>query len=112
MSGRHWRFEKLRNAAECLNMTRILYWYQTTAVKSGNEYLNWFKLYRFILLHLSLSMSLERLFRERKLYQPAQSSNYVYERLSDRLVLHYNSADEGSADAVILCMKLKRSDLI
>ena len=111
MSGRHWRFEKLRNAAECLNMTRILYWYQTTAVKSGNEYLNWFKLYRFILLNMSSSMSLGRLFRERKLYQPAQSSNYVYERLSDRLALYQNLAEDGTADAVILYMNLKRSGL-
>ena len=87
---------------------RIMSWYGVTAAKCETQFLHWFKLYRLILLNWSSSMSLERLFRARKLYQPATCSNYSYQGLSDRLVLHHNSAKQGTADSVILYMKAQK----
>lgn len=84
---------------------RIMAMYKMTASKFGSDYLNWCKLYRIILLNWSSSMSLERLFSARKKYQPATCSNYSYQGLSDRLVLHHNSAKPGTFRSVILYMK-------
>ena len=58
-------------------------------------------------------MSLERLFSARKKYQPSTCSNYSSQALSDRLVLHHNSAAQGTTDSVVLYMKavIKRLEM-
>ena len=86
----------------------ILAMYSDTMKAHGKSYLNWFKLYKLILLNWSSSMALERLFRSRKLFQPATHSNYTYEGLSDRLLLRHNSATPGTADSVVLYMKAQQ----
>ena len=53
-------------------------------------------------------MSLERLFRARKLYQTEACSSFTYEGLCARLVLHHNSAEPGTADSVILYLKAQQ----
>ena len=45
---------------------------------------------------------MERMFRTRKLLQPATCSNYSYEGLGNRLVLCHNSAEPGSMRSVLL----------
>ena len=103
-----WKVFAVRETRHWIEMSqyeRIMAMYTWTARKYASHYLNWFKLYKLILLNWASSMSLERLFRARKLYQPATCSNFSYQGLSDRLVLHHNSAEPGSVESVILYMK-------
>ena len=81
---------------------RIMSFYRQTHLKYGSDYPNWYKLYNRILLNYNSSMSLERIFRVRNLYQLAICSNYSYEGLSHRLRVYHNSPEPGTVLAIIL----------
>lgn len=49
---------------------------RVTDIKYGKDYPQWYRLYHRILLDYKSSMSLERIFRMRKLYQLAICANY------------------------------------
>ena len=103
-----WKTLAVPETGMCINMNRydrIMKWYRLTAVEYENSYLNWYSIYRRILLNWASSMSLERLFRNRKLIQSAECSNYGHQGLSDRLVLHHNSDAPGTIGSVILYMR-------
>ena len=87
---------------------QIMSLYQKTYVKYRLQYPNWFRLYERILLNWGSSMSLERMFRTRKLLQPAERSNFGYKGLGNRMVLCYNSAEPGSMESVILYIRAIR----
>ena len=84
---------------------RITGLYRLTCIQYKSETPNWFKMYDRILLDKACSMGLERTFHARALYQTPTASRYKIENLSDRLVLHHNSAEPGSAASVILYVK-------
>ena len=79
--------------------------YRMTCLQYENEMLVWCKLYRRILLNKAQSISLERIYHIRKLYQTPISSNFDRENVSDRLVLHRNSPEPGSVEAVLLYIR-------
>ena len=107
-----WKLFAVQETHRCIGLPtaydRIMALYRIMDIKYGSHYMNLGTLQRLILLNWASSMSLERLFRARKLYQPATCSNYSYEGLSARLVLNHNSAEAGSVDSVILYMKAIR----
>ena len=78
---------------------------RVTDIKYGKDYPQWYRLYHRILLDYKSSMSLERIFRMRKLYQLAICANYSYERLTHRLRLYHNSPKPGTVASIKLYLK-------
>ena len=55
-----------------------------------------------IILNMNSSMSLERVYRIRKLIQSEECSGYDIDGLTDRLRIHHNSADPKKAESIRL----------
>ena len=88
-----------------IDYDRILLFYRYTHMKYGSNYPNWYQLYDRILLNYNSSMSLERIFRVRNLYQLAICSKYSYDGLTHRLRLYHNSPEPGTVESIILYIK-------
>ena len=81
---------------------RCLEFYRINCINYGSDYPQWFRLWRLILGNTNSSMSLERIFRTRKLYQTETCSIYSCEGLTHRLRLYYNSSKPSSIGSVTL----------
>eukprot|EP01084_Bolivina_argentea_P100785 180846_1 len=81
---------------------RCLGYFSKNYIDYHLQYDQWMLLWKFIISENNQSMSMERVFRIRKLIQKDVCSGFDCEGLTHRLRIHHNSATPSSEDSVML----------